>query len=52
MENGDTIGIQARILDSEMTAFERMKISKESAKKLVISLVAYVGVLGLMEIFL
>lgn len=52
MENGDTIGIQAMILDGEMTALERMKISKETVKKLLISLVAYVGILGLMGIFL
>ena len=46
------IGHIARILDTEMTMFERMKIKKNSLKKIFGALIFYTGVMILFVLVL
>lgn len=46
------IGHIARILDTEMTMFERMKIKKRSIKKIFGALIFYTGVMTLFVLVL
>ncbi|KXB08159.1 hypothetical protein AKJ58_00725 [candidate division MSBL1 archaeon SCGC-AAA385D11] len=49
---GDEIGRRARVLDSEMSAFERMKIKKSTIYRLAAASLVYAGSMALMAAFL
>ena len=41
----DEVGYMAKMIDTEMTIFERMKIKKSTLKRMVIAMSIYVGVM-------
>jgi len=48
----DEIGTLAKLIDSEMTVFERMKVRKESLIKIAIALVFYIFMMAVFAIFI
>ena len=41
----DEVGYMAKMIDTEMTIFERMKIKKSTLKRMAIAMSIYVGIM-------
>jgi len=48
----DEIGYKAKLIEEEMTFFERMKIEKSTLKRMLIALFIYVSVMIILSITL
>lgn len=52
LEERNEIGATAKLLDSEKTTIERMKVGKNTLRKMGMALVFYVWAMMLLELFL